>query len=320
MYINFNDALSQPLISDSCNASIHVPPSSGQAVSERVRRTRRPLWDTGLVYSRINDRNLVDAVTVRVYRKDAIIVRHKVDSVLKGGGLRSKIIKFTNCSRRNLLFKVRNSDKVLSVMCTLTYPLEFPCDGKIVKKHLANFRKFLVRKGISGVWFFEFQERGAPHIHFLLSGFVDKDVVAKRWFEIVKSGDEKHLRAGTRIELIRRQDGAERYACKYACKNYQKVVPDGFIDVGRFWSSFGRLSTTEKIQIYGTPKEISPFVRVARKKLNSDRKAYGCTKKRDSGVSTFTAFDCAPVLAKLIEPSRMGSFCSSSETAQSERD
>ena len=36
-------------------------------------------------------------------------------------------------------------------------------------------------------------------------------------------------------ELIRSQDGAARYALKYATKPHQKKVPEDFQDVGRFW-------------------------------------------------------------------------------------
>lgn len=36
-------------------------------------------------------------------------------------------------------------------------------------------------------------------------------------------------------QRIRKKDGAKRYALKYALKPYQKVVPDYFQDVGRFW-------------------------------------------------------------------------------------
>jgi len=55
------------------------------------------------------------------------------------------------------------------------------------------------------------------------------------WYNIVGSDDQAHLFAGTRVERIRKPDGAIRYAAKYCSKKSQKVVPPGYKNVGRFW-------------------------------------------------------------------------------------
>jgi hypothetical protein len=107
---------------------------------------------------------------------------------------------------------------------------------------LASLRRRF--KGLLYLWFLEFQERGAPHIHILLTLELPKDKrykrivrgwLALRWYEIVGSEDVKHLLAGTSWERVRCKDGLRHYAVKYASKTRQKEVPLGFQDVGRFW-------------------------------------------------------------------------------------
>lgn len=149
-------------------------------------------------------------------------------------------------SRRRLAFVVNNTNVVFRTMITLTYPKEFPCDGKDVKKHLNAFLVWCRRRFArpSYVWFLEFQKRGAPHIHVLLDWPMPQTKAARclmygevsqKWYAIVGSADPRHLRAGTRCEHIRKVDGAARYCLKYCYKMKQKCVPQAFRNVGRFW-------------------------------------------------------------------------------------
>jgi len=139
------------------------------------------------------------------------------------------------------------------VMVTLTYPGSFPTNGKATKEHLRRFlqeirREYMRRcdKGDvngsshSSFWFLEFQSRGAPHYHIFTTWAPNKEWVAKRWYEIVGSEDERHLRAGTRTEFLRTgRAGTISYAAKYAAKQEQKRVPEFFDNVGRFWGVHG---------------------------------------------------------------------------------
>jgi hypothetical protein len=174
---------------------------------------------------------------------------------------RGKIDKLSEESLRRLAFVASNTAIEFTAMITLTYPAEFPGTGKTVKTHLNRFLAWLRSRGIkSYLWFLEFQRRGAPHVHLLIDGWIDKDAVARRWYAAVGSGDEKHLRAGTRTERIRERRGGAHYAVKYAAKAEQKRVPAGFRDVGRFWGHsrdvrpepIGRLETDG----YMTPDEL----------------------------------------------------------------
>jgi hypothetical protein len=91
----------------------------------------------------------------------------------RGGGVRGEISEFSKAPARRLLLAARNFDG-LRVMITLTYPSEFPADGRIVKDHWKRMRQWLTRNGVSsGLWFLEFQERGAPHFHIFTRDPVD---------------------------------------------------------------------------------------------------------------------------------------------------
>jgi hypothetical protein len=135
-------------------------------------------------------------------------------------------------------------------MYTLTYPCGFPSNGVEVKKHLKEFLRRLKRTAVtngfdqdrySAFWFLEFQERGAPHFHIFCNYYErNKQWISKQWYEIVGSEDHRHMLAGTRVERIRSgRGGTASYAKKYAQKQEQKIVPNGYDNVGRFWGISG---------------------------------------------------------------------------------
>ena len=164
---------------------------------------------------------------------------------------RTNVIEFTRKSRERLAFVANNTSIEFSHMITLTYPREYETDGKIVKKHLNRFLSWIrgYAPGVNYLWFIEFQSRGAPHFHILLDVGVSKDKVSKMWYKHVNSGDEKHLAAGTRVERIRKRDGARRYGLKYAFKMQQKIVPSNYSNVGRFW---GHSKSVKPSPVYST--------------------------------------------------------------------
>jgi hypothetical protein len=182
-------------------------------------------------------------VRIKVYKRDCIVEYESLnkDSYKKRGeSKRDAITKFSYKSRARLAFVAANTDVNLQSMATLTYPREFPSNGTIVKKQFRAMLARMKRKwdDLSYLWFLEFQARGAPHYHILLSEKInnqDMYWLADAWYEIVGSGDERHHWAGTRLENVRKEDGAARYAVKYALKMKQKEVPALYTKVGRFW-------------------------------------------------------------------------------------
>lgn len=177
------------------------------------------------------------------YRRDVEVVRRWAGkgvsrSKYKGHPKRGKVTRFSRRSRQRLIHVAYNTSVEFHTMVTVTYPARWPGDGRVVKKHLrallAYFRRHWAEPEY--LWFLEFQRRGAPHIHIILDAKCsrdDYDAVALAWYRIVASGDERHRRAGTRVERLRHTDA--RYAVKYAAKMRQKRVPANFANVGRLW-------------------------------------------------------------------------------------
>lgn len=221
----------------------------------------------------------------RAHKNDVEVIRcarepEKLAERLEGA-VRGEIEYLSKKSRRRLALIAGNSDVAMRSFVTATYPAAFPCDGKIVKKHLHALLAALRRKdpGLSYLWFLEFQRRGAPHFHAFLStplpeplsvmvrksGRVRKECqvnwefqkwLSNRWFEIVGSGDEKHRRAGAAWEVVEKPDGAARYVAKESYKTIQKNVPAAFSNVGRFWGCSRDLSLPPPREVFCSVEEM----------------------------------------------------------------
>lgn len=191
------------------------------------------------------------------------------------GGRRGRVDGFSDKSRRNLL----RTMCALTFMddepweITLTWPGEFPLDGRRVKRDLAAFWRRLERRygRLQAVWKLEFQGRGAPHFHLAVSRPVAslsevRAFVSAAWFEVVGSGDLRHLGAGTQV--IKLEYSPAAYFAGYlggtrTAKEYQHRVPEGFESVGRFWGL--RNVSPEWNQLRLTEAEFFALRRLVRK-------------------------------------------------------
>lgn len=230
---------------------------------------------------------------VVVYRQDTKVYRgitHR-ESRTKGGGIRGRVTGFSRQSRDRMIFAFRNMPKP-KIMLTLTYPGAFPVDGKKVKRDLDSFRKWLARRGVLSAWFLEFQERGAPHFHIFISLPVKKEKLSLAWYRIVGSGDEKHLRAGTKVEWLRNPNAAGIYASKYGAKAEQKEVPEEYKNVGRFWGMSRKLKPEPVLYIAEVGKAIYPVIRAIRRLYNARRRQWGKKKYRDKGYYSMKLWGC----------------------------
>ncbi len=136
-----------------------------------------------------------------------------------------------------------------ALFAAMTYPNEFPLDAATFKRHLDSFgKRFLRAHPTAGFyWKLEFQKRGAPHFHIIVFGLHlqektralnrFREWLAETWFEVVDSGDAKHLSAGTSAEIMRSAVGILRYCAGYVSKGDQTLVG---IKVGRYWGIVGR--------------------------------------------------------------------------------
>lgn len=117
------------------------------------------------------------------------------------------------------------------------------------------------------VWKLEFQRRGAPHVHIYTAvhpGKAFQQWLSRTWYEVVGSGDERHLRAGTGIDW---KDGIMAsdpkrlavYFLKRAAghnlgrdKEYQHRVPVEWLmtgGAGRFWGVKGLAKAVVQVQL-----------------------------------------------------------------------
>lgn len=117
-------------------------------------------------------RPLGPVVAIAQYKNDILVMRRSMTPVgASTDAHRREITHFSTRSRMRLAFVAHNADQAFKSMLTLTYPAQFPTTGKIVKVHLNRFLGWLRRKydDPGYLWFLEFQRRGAPHIHILLT-------------------------------------------------------------------------------------------------------------------------------------------------------
>ena len=239
-------------------------------------------------------------VSATVFKRDVRIAFSYIGRPpLRQFGTRSKINQFSKRSAKRLRHKVRNSDDQLKTFITLTYPKDFPCNGIETKSHLNAFLQYLRRKKIKYIWVLEFQERGAPHYHIIATGFIPKEELSRRWYTIVNSGDEKHLKAGTRIEAIKSKNHLYGYLSQYIQKLYQKTVPDGFENVGRFWGSSRNLIEFVFYHFRSTYDTAARSIRLLRKWYRSHLRAWGIKWKWQG--AGFTALDGTEFVNQLRE-------------------
>jgi hypothetical protein len=164
------------------------------------------------------------------------------------GGIRDRVRGFSRASRKNLLLRLasinRRAFRVFKgrmIFVTLTYPREYPEYPARCKGHLKALRKRLQRElgTFAAFWRLGIQQRGAWHFHLLLFvgpsiGPLDKlrRFISFSWYEVTGKVSEGHLRAGTRVEAVKRWKQATSYVERYMAK--PEEFPQG-LQTGRIW-------------------------------------------------------------------------------------
>jgi hypothetical protein len=165
-----------------------------------------------------------------------------------GGGIRDRVRGFSRASRRNFLRRLASINRSAFrafrgriIFVTLTYPKQYPEDPELCKRHLKALRKRLQRKyeSFAAFWRLGIQKRGAWHFHLLLFvgpsfGTVGelRRFISSSWYEITGKVSEGHLRAGTRVEAVKKWREVTSYAERYMAK--PEVFPEG-LQTGRIW-------------------------------------------------------------------------------------
>lgn len=194
---------------------------------------------------------------------------------------RGLIWQFTRQARKRMQHRIAEFDcRAMPAsgvwFITLTYPKVYPTEFETWKKHLAAWRKRFERKyGKHTVtWKIEPQRRGAPHFHLMVffgSGmcagikrqrrgrkfrWIGESLDSMRkwcsqvWYDIVESGDEKHLVAGTQVAIAGHAKATAKYAAKYIGKECQFVDQETgeILRAGRFWGIWNMSLTPREIR------------------------------------------------------------------------
>jgi len=200
---------------------------------------------------------------------------------------RGRINQISRRSLNKLAFLVVNCDVKFYSLATLTYGVNYPLNGRTAKMHINKFITYMRRSfgEFEYFWFLEFQRRGAPHFHFVSTlpgpSRSGRELLASIWAGIIESQNlpytaiekpygaknaltglftrDSVFRQHKRVqvwEALRSQDGAARYATKYALKPKQKRVPEEYRDIGRAWAASRGVRLPIGDEIPATDKEI----------------------------------------------------------------
>lgn len=221
-----------------------------------------------------------DGSFIKAKRTGQFMVRSSMPAQLSSRGA---VTGFSRKSRNRLLQKLAMLKRSeLPLFVTLTYPGTFPVDPKDWKRHIDTFSKRFCRRfpNAGFIWKLEPQKRGAPHFHLLAwdSSLTPvefyaylKNWIKTAWYEVVGSGDERHLRAGTGVEIVRSFQGVMYYASKYMSK-----AVDGEVwgHPGRWWGVVGRTNIpyAEKLVAWLCSGDVNALIRWIQDFRNLERR------------------------------------------------
>jgi hypothetical protein len=206
---------------------------------------------------------------------------------------RKEIKCYSQASSRRFRHRSRAVGYEMKSCGGLTYPKNFPHDGRLIESHKRALFKRIQRRYPSAkfVWVKELQKRNAVHYHFMCTTFIDKDFLSRAWYEVVGSGDTKHLKAGTSIEPIYCQNGLSNYFGNYMQKQEQKIIPGIINQFGRFWGMSRSLFVQTVITFTANTKPQWDFIRYMRRAYGAAlKKHFGHRWKRRNNAAGFLAW------------------------------
>ena len=246
----------------------------------------------------LKNRSDRDCVRLQVHKN---MIRVKVDSILQDlpviKSQRGNVAGFSNKSRKRMI-DLMNSQRHGSpkAFVSLTYADEAlfsVSESDTVKRvtrsedwknHLEILRKRFERKypNIKAIWRIELKKRKsgefrgliAPHFHMLI--FDDDETIGawlqQTWYEILKTGLQKHFEHGTHVSTVKSARHAMFYVSKYVAKT-EDEFEDNY-EVGRRWGRIGKFDTSISMEINLSEKEYIQFRRLLRSWLKSKRCNY----------------------------------------------
>jgi hypothetical protein len=195
----------------------------------------------------------------RVYRGNnylGCVRAMRISSANLCGGPKKQIYNFSSKSRKAMMMKLDSLCCVFkpNYFLTLTYPKDFPRDGRLCKSHLQRLFAFLKGQGefrgldsdVKFFWKMEFQSRDALHYHILVESSLPlddlKSAVIKKWKQLTGNTYEW---GGVDLSIIRDDFRARIYTALYTQKKHQNIIPEDFQNAGRFWGVMGITEPTD---------------------------------------------------------------------------
>jgi len=237
--------------------------------------------------------------TVEVYRQDIVLRFSRIGrpaklDAPKRQGIRGAIQEYSGRSQKRLKLWLRNTEHLWKVFVTLTYPADYPLDGRRAKKHMHNFTTRLYRLRIRYTWVSEFQKRGALHFHMVLTKRIPYQELADMWDTIIGNDWQARGEQGSASTSIRAFRGLKDlcYLWNYVSKHAQKQLPDGFSNMGRWWGTSNGLLEKIVVKVLGKNyREIARKTRILRRWYKARRKYLGIRSKWRWNGMGFTAWD-----------------------------
>lgn len=196
-------------------------------------------------------------------------------------------------------------------LVTLTYPGEYSRAADTWKRDLDAFLKRLVRQHPSCFlwWKLEPQRRGAPHFHLLVYGAaaLDPQWVSRAWFEVVGSGDARHLRAGTNVQEMVSQRASMAYAAKYVAKVVAPDAGETWSFPGRWWGVVGRERVPRRVEVWDVPD--AGFVAMRRLLARWERRRSGHRVSRRADGPALGAWPNRRGMRVLFPADEMARLC-----------
>lgn len=214
------------------------------------------------------------------------------------GCIRGNVVTFSRKSRTRLLRKLNSIDREavgVPHFVTLTYPGQWDRDPASWKRHLDAWAKRLGRKfpEAFAVWKLEPQKRGAPHFHLLVFGAegLDGGWVRASWYEVVDSGDPRHLRHGADVQLVRSWRGVNSYASKYMGKLVEDLDEE-WRRAGRWWGIINRAGFDAVVHVerFSVPESIFYRLRRVWRRFAQRPGWKPSTATRDASVRVFMPY------------------------------
>lgn len=219
---------------------------------ERLKKTHAAHLAYGLVVPSISHRASVvvyagmTKVRMPAYKPPPVKPPHR--GIIRG---------MSSKSRKRMMEAIAqwlNFDKGRSYFITITYHEEWGVNYKAWKRDVDVFIKRMRRKfeDVGGLWKLEFQQRGAPHYHLLISGVNEVlsemiKWVTDNWADIAHENSVHKGKYATNVRRIYSRFHAQNYCSKYMTKDvplYVNPDDDGVLELiptGRIWAFFGNV-------------------------------------------------------------------------------